>query len=114
VREFEWYNDDVRDTLRGWPTEVRADLGHQIRDIQNGGFPGAAKWWKGAGTGVIQLKSKGYRSVVTIAIQDVVYVVHVFEKDAAKGSATRKIHKEIVKKRVAELTRRLTTPQTSH
>lgn len=106
MRAFEWYSDELKDVMRAWPTNVRLDLGRQIREVQVGGFPARAKWWQGAGPGVIQLKFKGFRTIVSIVIDDVLVVVHAFEKDSAKGSATRKQHVAIVKKRIAELVSR--------
>ena len=114
MREFDWYSNESRDTMRNWGEDVRIDLGRQIRDVQSGGFPAGAKWWKDVAPGVIQLKSKGFRTIITIAVEDVVVVVHAFEKDSAKGSGTRKQHKEIVRRRVSDLLERMGKQKRKH
>lgn len=106
MKSLHWYNDGLRETLRAWPEQVKKGLGHQMRDVQHGDFPQSAKWWNDVGPGVIQLKEKGYRTIVTVAFDDAVWVVHAFEKDSARGKATRKRHKDIVRERVADLERR--------
>jgi phage-related protein len=115
VKSLHWYTDDLLSTLRSWPEDVRKGIGHQLRDVQCGACPAGAKWWKGAGDGVLQLKEKGYRTIVAVAIGELVWVVHVFEKDSASGRRkTRKQHKELVRQRVAELERQYAQTQRKH
>jgi phage-related protein len=105
VKSLYWFNDAVRDTLRSWPEPVRKDLGHQMRDVQSGAFPPAAKWLTGVSPQAMQLKSKGYRAIVAVSIGDSIWVVHAFEKDSLRGKTTRKHHIQIVRQRLAELER---------
>lgn len=112
MKLLHWYTDALRDTLRSWPEAVRKAFGRQLLDVQYGECPVGAKWWKDVGDGVLQLKEKGYRTIVTIAFGEVVWVVHVFEKDSASGwSKTRTRHKDTVRQRVADLERRYAQAQ---
>lgn len=102
-RDFDWYSDAEWDAIRSWPRDVQTDLGNQIRSIQDGEFPRTAKWWKDVGEGVIQLKAKGYRVIVTIALAGVVICIYAFEKDSRDGSRTREQHKRAVRTRMSRL-----------
>jgi len=110
VKPLKFYTDDLRDEILGWPTTNQKDIGHLMRDVQNGEFPAGAKWFHGVGPGVIQLKSGAYRTIVTIEFDDIVWVIHAFTKDAAKGRQTRKQHTDLVKQRVRELVSRYGRP----
>lgn len=107
VKPLHWYNDGVLEEVRTWPAPAQKDLGHQMRDVQNGEFPERAKWLTTVGSGVIQLKTNGYRTIVCVAIEDEVWAVHAFKKDSAESSETRKRHIDLAKQRVNELMSKL-------
>ena len=48
---------------------------------------------------------EAYRAVYTVALGDVVYLLHVFHKKSNEGISTPKKHLELVKLRLAEAMR---------
>lgn len=74
-----------------------------MRDIQYGEVPVSAKRLPDIGEGVIQCKTDGYRTIVTVAIDDEVWCVHAFKKDSARGKKTRQREMDVAKQRVNEL-----------
>jgi phage-related protein len=83
-------------------------LGRQIRGVQNGEFPKGAKWWS---PGVMQLKEKSARTILTVEFAGEVWVVHAFDKDS---QATRKQHKDLVKSRLKVLRKKYTDKASIH
>ena len=109
LKRFHFYADSVQAEVRSWPERAKKDLGDQMRELQSGGMPVRAKWLADVGEGVIQCKTNGYRTIVTIAIDDEVWVVHAFKKDSAKGNKSRKHEMDLAKQRVNELLARRRT-----
>lgn len=103
LKRLEFYADAVRAEIRSWPDRAKKDLGDQMREIQAGGMPARAKRLPDVGKGAIQCKTNGYRTIVTVAIDDEVWIVHAFKKDAARGNKTRKHEMDLAKQRVEAL-----------
>lgn len=95
--------DSVRTEIRSWPDRVKKDLGDQMRELQSGGMPVRGKRLPDIGEGVIQCKTDGYRTIVTVAIEQEVWIVHAFKKDSARGKKTRKHEMDLAKQRVGLL-----------
>jgi len=98
-------------TYLGFPEECHDDFGHAIRVLQKGDWPAIAKQLPEVGDGVAELRLEvrrvAYRVVFVVKFGERVYVLHCFQKDAAKGKKTRKHEFDVVKKRLRELKREL-------
>lgn len=103
IKPLQFFRDAIRDEIRSWPESAQKDLGDQMRSIQYGEMPARAKRLTDIGDGVIQCKTSGYRTIVTVAIDDEVWCVHAFKKDSARGKKTRQHEMEVAKQRVNEL-----------
>ncbi len=104
-----WIGTSLRD-LRAFPRAVRIDIGHALFTAQEGKTDPAAKPLKGfGGASVLEIMSShhgnAWRAVYTVRFQDVIYVLHVFQKKSTKGIATptREIH--LIKQRLVEAER---------
>ena len=93
--------------LRGYPKDVRADMGYQIDRVQCGLDPTDWRPLAAVGSGVRELRVRGlnreYRGMYITTIGDAVYVLHVFVK---KSQKTPRKDMEIAKKRLSLVRRR--------
>jgi len=78
------WEGDSREVLRAFPEEVRDNLGFQLWQLQQGERPGDYRPLPSIGTGVFELRDQDerawYRVVYLSRINDVIYVLHCFEK----------------------------------
>ena len=70
-----------REDLRGFPEEVKDDIGFALREVQEGGKPAGAKPLTGyKGAGVLEIienyRSGTYRAVYTIKFAEAEYAVN--------------------------------------
>ncbi|MXW49434.1 MAG: type II toxin-antitoxin system RelE/ParE family toxin [Gammaproteobacteria bacterium] len=74
--------------LRAFPKAARVDMGRQIDRLQQGLDPHNWRPLPSVGRGVreIRIRSEGniYRSMYVTNIDDVVYILHVFEKKSQR------------------------------
>ncbi len=90
VAEIRWEGDSY-DVLMAWPKAQRVDFGHALREMQEG-RPAklAARSMSSIGSGVFELKDEDdktwYRMIYLARKEDVIYVLHCFEKDSRKTS----------------------------
>ena len=75
--------------LTGFPDSVRADLGFSLWQLQQGEIPvSATRRMESVGSGVWELKEqddrKWYRIIYLSRINNVIYVLHCFEKQSRK------------------------------
>lgn len=73
------------DDLKGFPSEVRGEIGYALYLAQLGKKHSLAKPLKGfAGAGVLEVvenfNTDTYRAIYTVKLAEVVYVLHVFQK----------------------------------
>lgn len=99
-----WLGNSL-DELRKFPDEVRDEMGYALYQAQiNKKHPSAKplKGFKGAGVLEIVEKFDGdtYRTVYTVKLAGVVYVLHAFQKKSKKGIATPTKDIELIKKRL--------------
>jgi phage-related protein len=99
-----WVGDSQR-VLRGFPENVRYDLGTALRWAQEGKKHPMAKPLRGFGDAQVleivdDYNTDTYRAVYTVRFSDAVYVLHAFEKKSRKGVETPKREIELVKKRL--------------
>src|SRR5437667_8855346 len=84
-----------REDLRGFPSEVRRDIGYALQFAQTGLKHPSTKPLKGfGGAGVLEIVENhdrsAYRLVYTVRFADAVYVLHAFQKKSHEGIRTPK------------------------
>ena len=81
-----------RSDLIAMPEPVRKDFGGALHAVQEGRQPEGAKPLKGKIKGAVQLSEDHdgdtYRTVYTVELESVVYVLHCFQKKSKSGIAT--------------------------
>ena|SRR5437660_1167548 len=108
-RPVVWVGSSRRD-LRGFPREVRRDLGQALYAAQQGETDPAAKPLRGFGGGsvleiVANQKSGTWRAVYTVRYPEAVYVLHAFQKKSKSGISTPKRDVDLIYRRLAEAER---------
>ena len=93
------------DELRKFPEEVRDEMGYALYLAQIGDKHPTAKPLKGfRSAGVLEIVDNydrdTYRTVYTVKLAGVVYVLHAFQKKSKKGIATPKKDIDLIKKRL--------------
>lgn len=105
------WEGDSKEVLSHFPDEVKATLGFSLRQIQNGRLPVCEhRSMSSVGKGVWELKDGDsrtwYRVMYLARIQNVVHVLHCFEKDSRKTDRrdiqTAKSRLSIVLQRIKE------------
>ena len=81
-------------------------MGYALYAAQNGETDPSAKPMKGFGsTSVMEIvapfSGDTWRAVYTVRFQDVVYVLHAFQKKSKSGSSTPKKELELIRQRLA-------------
>ena len=108
-KPIRWMATSLRD-LRSFPRPVRIDIGHALFAAQEGKTDPAAKALKGfGGASVLEISASyfgnAWRAIYTVRFQDVIYVLHVFQKKSTKGIATPAREMDLIKRRLAEAER---------
>jgi len=93
-----------REDLQAFPKEVRIVMGTALNSAQLGGKHLSAKPMKGfRGAGVLEIvddfDGDTYRAVYTVKFEDIVYVLHAFQKKSKRGIETPKSAIDLVKLR---------------
>ena len=98
-----WVGSAKRDLL-AFPAVVKDGIGTALSVAQFGGKHPAAKPWKGAGSGVLEIvedhDGNTYRAIYTVRFRWAVYVLHCFQKKSRKGVQTPKPDVELVSQRL--------------
>lgn len=99
-----WVGSSLKD-LRGFPEEVKDEMGFALYQAQRGLTPRPAKPLKGfTGASVLEIvddfQTDTYRAVYTVQFADAVYVLHAFQKKSKRGVETPKGEIELVKARL--------------
>ena len=89
-----------------FPSDVRKEMGHALYIAQQGDKHRNAKPLKGfCGTTVLEVvQSDGdgtYRAMYTVQFEEVIYVLHAFQKKSKTGIKTPKQDLDLVEKRLA-------------
>ena len=100
-----------RKDLRDFPDEVRQVMGYALYLAQCGDKYVSAKPLHGfGGAGVLEVidddDGDTYRTVYTVRFVDAVYVLHAFQKNSKRGTATPKHDVDLIRDRL-EVARRL-------
>ena|SRR5215469_474533 len=106
--EIHWEGDS-REVLAGFPAAVRADLGFSLWQLQTGQPPSsAARRMESVGSGVWELKEQDerawYRLLYLARIENVIYVLHCFEKQSRK---TDRRDLRVARERLVQVRKRL-------
>ncbi|MER9438674.1 type II toxin-antitoxin system RelE/ParE family toxin [Mesorhizobium sp. M0618] len=93
--------------LRGFPKEVRDEIGFSIETAQIGGKAINVVPLVGLkGAGVLEVISdfdtNTYRAVYTVRFHESVYVLHAFQKKSVRGIATPRREMDLVRSRLKE------------
>lgn len=105
---IEWEGDS-KEVLSGFPSEVKTTLGFSLRQIQNGRQPRCERRpMASVGKGVWELKDGDartwYRMMYLTRINNVIHVLHCFEKDSRR---TDKRDIDTAKARLSDVRQRL-------
>jgi len=109
LAEIAWEGDS-REILKGFPEGVRQNFGFELWQLQLGERPSNYRPLSSIGTGVFELRDQDerawYRVVYLSRINDVIYVLHCFEKKSRemprKEFEKAKQRLKAVKARLAE------------
>jgi phage-related protein len=106
--EIHWEGNS-REAITTFPDPVRADLGFSLWQLQQGDIPASAtRRMESIGAGVWELKehdeSAWYRVIYLSKIDNVIYVLHCFEKQSRK---TEKRDLNIAKERLGRVRQRI-------
>jgi phage-related protein len=104
-----WVGSSRRD-VRGFPREVRRDLGIALYAAQQGEIDPSAKPLRGFGGGsVLEIVARHHgdtwRAVYTVRYADAIYVLHAFQKKSKSGIATPKQEIALIRQRLSEAER---------
>lgn len=83
------WEGDSKEIISAFPAEVKQTLGFSLRRIQDGKTPACpTRSMSSIGTGVWELKTDDektwYRVIYLTRINDVIHVLHCFEKQSTK------------------------------
>lgn len=74
----------TRKDLRGFPEDVRREIGHDFTLVERGEQPRDFKYMKAVGKGVYEIRVRGedgqYRAFYIARFPEAVYALHVFQK----------------------------------
>ena len=104
-----WVGSSLRD-LRGFPREVRRNIGQALYAAQQGEIDPSAKPLRGFGGGsvieiVAEHRSDTWRAVYTVRYPEAIYVLHAFQKKSKRGIATPKQEIDLIHYRLVEADR---------
>src|SRR5271170_5729332 len=108
-RSVIWLGSSRRD-LRGFPRDVRRDIGQSLYAAQQGETDPSAKSLKGFGGGsVIEIVAEDrggtWRAVYSVRFAEAIYVLHAFQKKSKQGIATPSKEISLIRRRLAEAER---------
>lgn len=104
VKALSWIASSKKDLME-FPIDVRKEMGHALYIAQEGGKHKNAKPLKSFGGAavleVVQDDESGiYRTMYTVQFEEILYVLHAFQKKSKTGIATAKQDLDLLKKRL--------------
>lgn len=104
LKPLRWIGSSLRD-LKSFPAEVRSNVGYALYAAQNGEMDPSAKPMKGfGGASVMEIVAPFFgdtwRAIYTVRFQDVIYVLHAFQKKSKSGIATPQKDIELIRQRL--------------
>src|ERR1035441_975485 len=102
-KRIAWMGDS-KDRLRGFPEEVRYEIGSALRSAQYGESHPSAKPMRGINAVEIVSDFDGdtFRGVYTTKIKEYVYVLHCFQKKSTIGIKTQKRDLNLIRTRLRD------------
>jgi len=89
---------------RGFPAEVRNEIGYALYLAQTQRRHVSAKPLHGFGSGVAEIavahERNAFRAVYVTNLGDAVYVLHAFQKKSRKGISTSKADSQLIRERL--------------
>jgi phage-related protein len=102
-KPLDWVGSSKRDFL-AFPAPVKGEMGNALGIAQFGGKHPSAKPWKGQGPGVLEIvenyDGNAYRAVYTVRFEEIVYVLHAFQKKSPTGVRTARGDIELIERRL--------------
>jgi phage-related protein len=102
-KPLDWVGSSKRDFLE-FPNPVKDEMGNALGVAQFGSTHPSAKPWKGQGSGIFELVENHdgdtYRAIYTVRFQDVVYVLHAFQKKSPNRIRTAQLDIGMVERRL--------------
>ena len=102
-KPLDWVGSSKKDFL-AFPAPVKDEMGNALGLAQFGGKHPSAKPWKGQGPGIFELvedhDGNAYRAINVVRFEEVVYVLHAFQKKSPRGVKTAQIDVELVRRRL--------------
>ena len=90
--------------IQDFPEDVKDDVGYALFQVQLGETPVCTKPLKGLGSGVLEIiedfRGDTYRAVYTVKFDEVVYVLHCFQKKSKHGIETPPRDLDLIKQRL--------------
>ena len=104
LKELRWVGRS-REDLRGFPNEVRRNIGYALQFAQAGTKHPAAKPLRGfTGAGILEIvedyHGDAYRTVYTVRFKKAVYVLHAFKKKSKSGIKTPQKEMDLIQTRL--------------
>lgn len=102
------FRGDSLSALKRFPESARREAGHQLDFVQRGKEPEDWKPMNGVGAGVREIRIRDesgiFRMLYVTKFDDVIYVLHCFQKKTEKTSASdietaRQRYKQILRER---------------
>lgn len=88
------------------PLEVQKDIGHSLRELQKGKDPGNAKPLKHLHEPISEIvvdeRAGTFRALYTVEFEELIVVLHVFQKKSKSGIATPKPEIDLVLQRMKQ------------
>lgn len=102
-KPLHWVGSSKKDLL-ALPDEVVDNFGYALGAVQLGATPPQAKYWKGQGSGVLELVEThlgdAFRAVYTVRFAKAVYVLHCFQKKSSIGIRTAQKDIDLIHERL--------------
>lgn len=101
-----WVMPSIREEVRGWPDDVREEMGGQLNKVEYGGEPDDFKPMQTIGMGVYEIRvrdegNNNYRLIYVVKFEEAIYVLHVITKK--KSQKTPQPDIDTASKRFARL-----------
>lgn len=103
-KALSWVASSKKDLME-FPIDIRKEMGHALYIAQEGGKHKDAKPLKGFGGAtvleIVQDDGNGtYRTMYTVQFEEIVYVLHAFQKKSKTGIKTTKQDIDLLEKRL--------------
>ena len=102
MRDIFWMGDSKKRLLE-FPTDVRRKIGYALAEVQAGETPGKTKPLRGF-SGVYESArdhaGDTYRTVYVVNLDELIYVLHCFQKKSTRGIKTPQKEIDLIRRRL--------------